>query len=451
MPEDNRETAQAATATADCGDPATTIKPQPEATKLCMFMAPMSAADTFNRTARYARDPKQYLLDSLGPDVFEARKDLLLLPEIVDKDAYGTGVHKANFERGLAGLFGKKAGLFFLTGVQAQLAAVKTHCERSGNSRVAWHVSCHLESAEERAYETLYQLERTLLGSDENELPTVNEIKEVLELPSDKRPAVIVLEIPNRVLGCQTYSYDELCQISSLCQDAGVKLHCDGARIWEIEPYYQVTFGKSFKDLASLFDTIYVSFYKGVGGLCGAMLMADDESLIADAKMWQRRAGGNAFTLAGEVIDSERGFNENIGTFAFKRQKMLEVADAIRSATAEYKNASGQPIVQFFPDQPFCCQVRTFFDGFTQEDLCAARDRAQEKTGIRVFERIWPKFSLDEKMAANRAGVSDEDFSKRFPDTKRHVIEWMIMNVTQHIETKTFVEGYVAMCKELLA
>lgn len=409
----------------------------------------MSAADTFERTARYARGPDQYLVDQLGQGAFDAKKDLMLLPETVDKDAYGSGTHKANFEKGLAGFFGKKAGLFFITGVQAQLAAVRIHCDRSRKLRVAWHVSCHLESAEERAYETLYHLERTLLGSDADKLPTVEEIKDVLSLPEDQRPAVVVLEVPNRVLGCQTYTFDELSKISSACRAAGVKLHCDGARIWEIEPHYRHTFGKSFKDIAALFDSIYVSFYKGLGGICGAMLMSDDESLITEAKMWQRRAGGNAFTLAYEVIDCERGFNENIGTFGRKREKMLEVSNAIKSATANFKNSSGQPIVQFFPETPICCQTRTYFDGYTEPDLCGARDRAQEKTGIRVFERIWPKFSLDEKMAANRAGVSDEEFSKRFPDTKRHVIEWMIMNVTEKIETKTFVDGYVTMCEEL--
>lgn len=439
-----------ATTTADCGDPATRIEPQPEATKLCMFAAPMSAADTFERTARYARDPKQYLIDQLGQEAFDAKKELMLVPETVDKDAYGTGTHKAGFENGLAGFFGKKAGLFFITGVQAQLAAVKIHCDRSGNQRVAWHESCHLESAEERAYETLYHLDRTLLGSDPDKLPTVPEIRNVLELPTEQRPAAIVLEVPNRVLGCQTYTFNDLTAISSACRAANVKLHCDGARIWEIEPYYQLTFGKCFKDLAALFDTIYVSFYKGLGGISGAMLMSDDDSLITEAKMWQRRAGGNAFTLAYEVVDCERGFNENIGTFGRKREKMLEVSGAIKEATANFKNGSGQPIVQFFPETPICCQTRTFFDGFTEQQLYAARDRAQEKTGIRVFERIWPKFSLDEKMAANRAGVSDEDFSKRFPDTKRHVIEWMMMNVTEKIETKTFVDGYVAMCEELV-
>jgi threonine aldolase len=254
----------ATTVSADCGDPGAEIKPdiKPDVTRLCVFAAPLSPTEAFSRTAEYAKDPKAYLIDLLGQDTFDERRHLLSIPEVVDKDVYGDGQHKSHFESHIAGLFGKKYGLFFHTGVQAQLAALKIHCEEVGRSRVAWHVSCHLESAEEKAYDALYCLDRTLIGEDMNSSPTVSEIKQVLEVDEEARPGVVVLEVPNRVLGCATYTFDELREISSACKAAGVKLHCDGARLWEIEPYYRSKYCKSFADLAELFDTVYVSFCK---------------------------------------------------------------------------------------------------------------------------------------------------------------------------------------------
>lgn len=192
----------------------------------------MDPADFITRTAAYARDPQKYLQATLGPETFAARKSLLSLPpdNKVDRDAYGTGSHKAHFEQHVANLLGKTNGLFFLTGVQAQLAALRIHCDRAGNRRVAWHVTSHLEEAEQGAWRELYGLERRLVGSRADVLPTVEEIGEVVSLPEEERPVVLLIEVPNRTLGCATYEFDELGKISKMCQRNGVKLHCDGAR-----------------------------------------------------------------------------------------------------------------------------------------------------------------------------------------------------------------------------
>lgn len=177
----------------------------------------------------------------------------------------------------------------------------------------------------------------------------------------------------------------------------------DGARLWEIEPFYQETSGKSLKEVSQLFDSVYVSFYKGLGGIAGAMLTSNDAEFLSKAKMWQRRAGGNAFTLMYELIDCERGYNENIGSFKAKKLKMTEIVSQIRAATEEkYKNADGQSIVSFVPTTPTCCQIHTHLHGYTAEQFLAARDRVQHRTGVRVFERLRKKETVDEMMEAER-------------------------------------------------
>ncbi|TKA80628.1 hypothetical protein B0A55_01882 [Friedmanniomyces simplex] len=408
----------------------------------------MEAFEGIRRTAQYAEDPISYLQNTLGMETFESRKSMLSLPETVDMDRYGTGEHRQHFEQHIAKLLGKQHGLFFITGIQAQLAALKTHAERAGKTKLAWHVSSHLEFAEARSFEELYGLERLLLGSNPEALPTVDEIKEVLSLPKEERPATILIEVPNRVLGCKTYTVADLESISSACREAAVAFHMDGARIWEIEPYYQATAGKSFVDIAALFDTAYVSFYKGLGGVSGAMLVSNDESLIDEARLWQQRAGGKAFTLGYEVIDDERGFNENIGTFARKRDKMIEVIDAVKAATAEYKAMDGSTIVNFLPEKPTCCQTHTVFEGYTVEQLVEARDRVKAKTNVSVFYRVRPKENME--AAGKKIHAEDGQADMEAVDGKRHFVEWMIMSVTENIETQVFVDAYAELCKELI-
>ena len=331
---------------------------------------------------------------------------------------------------------------------------------------MAWHVTSHLESAEGAAYKELYGLDHVLLGRNADNLPTVDEIKDALAVPENERPAAVLVEIPNRELGCQTYSYADLETISSACREAGVKFHMDGARIWEIEPYYQETYGKSFADVGQLFDSMYVSFYKGLRGTAGAMLLGPDAAFIDEAKKWQRRAGGNAFQLTYEVLDCERGYNENIGTFDSKWRKMQEVVDGVTAATSKLKNAEGESIVQFWPEKATCCQIRVVFCGFTNDELTTARDNVAEKINVRVFERFFKRPRQQRKeVVAKTAGAegSNEDklveaeipktaaVSGDEDDDRRYMIEWMIIKATLDVDTKLFVDAYVLLCEELLA
>jgi len=429
---------------------------KPEITELCMFQAAEPISVKLARTAEYAKDPKAYLARTVGDSVSVPDGTRCIPSEPLVGDIYGMSTSKVEFETHIAKLLGKTTGLFFPTGVQAQLAAVKIYCERANKNSAAWHISCHLETAEQAAYKKLYGLDRILLGTVADKLATVEQIKTVLDRPEAERPAVIVVEIPNRVLGCETYTFSELEKLSAACKSANVAFHMDGARLWEIEPWYQAKFGKSFADVAGLFDSVYVSMYKGLGGATGAFLNSNDASFIDEAKIWQRRAGGNAFSSSYYWIDCQRGFNESIGTFARKREKMLEVAQGILEATKEFKAKDGQSIVSFRPSLPNCCQTHTIFHGFTDAEFIAARDRVLEKTHVKVFGGLRPKITGERlakryevitapkyNMYSKSGGATAEDLT--------HFMEWMIMSVTVEIDTKVFVDGYVNLCKELLA
>lgn len=317
------------------------------------------------------------------------------------------------------------------------------------NYRVGWHVSSHLESAERDAYQHLYKLERTLLGKSPEELPTVDEIKDVVSRAESSRPTAILLEVPNRTLGCNTYSFEELEAISQACRNANVRLHCDGARLWEIEPYYQATAGKSIADVCALFDSVYVSLYKALGGASGAMLLSSDSDLIDEARIWQRRTGGNVFSLFYQVIDCERGFNELYGGLEGRWKKMLDVANGVKKATEKFKTKEGLPLVHFFPEEPTCCQVHTVFNGFTADELIAARDRVEQKTNVRAFEKLRKKQIIDLRTKEQKDSDANVEVAP-LPDTTQFM-EWLVIETTEKIDTQVFADAYVALCEELTA
>lgn len=59
-----------------------------------------------------------------------------------------------------------------------------------------------------------------------------------------------------------------------------------------IGPFYD----RPLSEVAGLFDSVYVSFYKGLGGLAGSMLLGD-EDVITEARAWRSRHGGTLHDL----------------------------------------------------------------------------------------------------------------------------------------------------------
>ena len=278
-------------------------------------------------------------------------------------------------------------------------------------------------------------------------------------MPKEERPAVMVLELPNRVLGLATYPWDDLVKISALCKAAGIKLHMDGARLWEIEPYYKDNNGKSFKDIAALFNSVYVSFYKGLKGACGAVLTSNDESFIATAKIWQRRLGGNTVATYHDVLDCERGFNSNIGTFDVKRQKMRSVAADILEATKEFKTKDGKPMLYFNPSEPTCCQVHTHVLGATAEQIGTVRDEVEKELRIRVFDalRPWQNYDIHQRAdlvegddkEPTEVALPGEEKSQDTAENHHLYREWMINDDNLSIPNAVFAKGWKAICEKI--
>jgi threonine aldolase len=172
------------------------------------------------------------------------------------------------------------------SGTMAQQIALRIHADRSGRKVVAFHPTCHLELHEDKAYQRLHGLVGRPVG-DSAELMTTEALAAV------KEPlAAVVFELPQREIGGVLPSWQDLRTQTSAMREAGAAVHLDGARLWECTPFY----GKDLHEIAALFDSIYVSFYKGLGGLAGCCL-AGDESLVGEAREWRKRHGGTLFAM----------------------------------------------------------------------------------------------------------------------------------------------------------
>ena len=307
------------------------------------------------------------------------------------------------FEGEVAAHLGKEDAVFMPSGVMAQQIALCIHRSSSSNSKsnsvsashFLVHHSSHLLIHEKEGYDHLLGMTPLTAPPDvsaEEQPPLRAKDVEAVISSTSIVPSTIVVEVPHREVGGKCTSWQDLVAIATLRTEKGCKLHMDGARLWEAggSDAYD---GHSLQQLTSLFDSVYVSFYKGLGGLSGAMLLGD-AAFCDQARVWLRRFGGNLYTLLPYAVSAWAGFRENKDAFAARRQRMQQVAKLLTAAfcdpaspTAALHPASSLPLLRFDPPVPQVSLVHVYLRCSPQQ-ATAACDAAEAESGVRVFSRI---------------------------------------------------------------
>jgi threonine aldolase len=278
-------------------------------------------------------------------------------------DRYGSGERIERLERRVAELLGKEAAVFMPSGTMAQPIALRVWSDRCGIATVAFHPTCHLELHEERAYQALHGLRARLVG-DPNRLIALEDLEAIRE-----PVAALVLELPQREIGGLLPSWDDLVAQTGWARSRSIAVHLDGARVWEAAPFYE----RPHAEIAGLFDSVYVSFYKGLGAMAGAAL-AGDADLVAQARVWQRRHGGNLVTLHPFVVSAEEALAERLDDAARYLVHARSLAAAIRAVDG----------LEVVPDPPQSALFHVLLRGDRERLAEAALDVAEER-GVFVF------------------------------------------------------------------
>lgn len=278
-------------------------------------------------------------------------------------DAYGTGAVLQDLEARVADLLGFDAARFMPSGSMAQPIALRIWSDRAGLGHVGMHPTSHLELHEHRSYAHLHDLRATLVGPTQSPL-LAGHFQDLAE-----RLSVLLVELPIREAGGQLPSWDELEALKEAVGATDTKLHLDGARLWECAPFYQ----RSLAEICAGFDSVYVSFYKGIGALPGAMLLGS-RSFIDEAILWQRRSGGNLYTLVPNAASAAMRLDSQLEKMPRYRARALEIAQTLDELDG----------VRILPDPPHINMMHVFVSRDV-EHLHAARDRFAESHGVWLF------------------------------------------------------------------
>ena len=298
-----------------------------------------------------------------GPE--NAADFLPTIPADTEVDRYGEGGVVAELETEIARLLGKPAAVFLPSGTMAQQAVLRAHADRRGSRTIVFHPMCHLEQHEGQGYRRLHQLTGRKAG-DQNRLITISDLASIAE-----PVAALVLELPQRDIGGQQPSWAELSEQCEWARNAGAAVHMDGARLWESAAGY----GRGLDEVAALFDTVYVSFYKGIGALPGCCVAGPEEA-VADVREWRQRMGGMLFGLWPNAASALYCLRMRLPRFAGYLERAREIAGALGDV----------PGVRVVPDPPQTSLMHLLIDTTAERFEATARSLASER-GVWTWQR----------------------------------------------------------------
>ncbi|MCM2580357.1 beta-eliminating lyase-related protein [Streptomyces sp. MTZ3.1] len=283
-------------------------------------------------------------------------------------DLYGDGVVE-ELEQRVGSLLGTEAAAFFPTGTMAQQVALRCWAGRTGNPAVALHPLGHPVVWERDALSVVSGL-RTVRPTTAPRLPTAEEVRAL-----DEPAGTLMLELPLREAGFVLPSWEELTDVVAAARESDMVVHVDGARLWECTPHY----GRELREIAGLADSVYVSFYKSLGGVSGAAL-AGPESFVAEAKAWRHRYGGLLFQQWPAALAALIGLDRELPRLPAYVAHASTVARALREALA----ASGVPWFRVHPEEPHTHQFQVWLP-YPADDLNEAAVRQAEQTRTALF------------------------------------------------------------------
>lgn len=261
--------------------------------------------------------------DGLGLDPHEYTH---LLEEAVQGDAltpdyYSLGGFVEALETDFAKRLGKEVAIFVPTGTLANHLAVRRLA--GDDRRVLVQADSHLFNDSGDCAEVLSGLNLVPLGEGRATL-TLDEIEAWVERSAtgrvENRVGVIVIEDPVRRHGHEFVDPAELARISRFARDHGIRLHLDGARMFNLPQHT----GRSVVEHAALFDTVYVSLWKHFNAATGAILAGSREHL--EGLFHERRRFGGALPASWPSLAPVPRF---LPTYEADYARAWTIADAL--------------------------------------------------------------------------------------------------------------------------
>jgi len=251
-----------------------------------------------------------------------AMREAMAAAEVGD-DVYGEDPSVNALEAEVAALFGHEAALFTPTGSMANQIALQLLVPAA--SELLCDADAHVVTYEIGAAAAYG-------GISTRTWPACGGDLDVEAVAAMIRPAgywavptlAIAVEQTHNRAGGAVLALSTLERLRAVADEAGVALHCDGARIWHAHVADDVALGGYGK----LFDTVSVCLSKGLGAPVGSLVIGSAERI--DRARWIRKRMGGGMRQAGILAAAgSYALRHHIARLADDHARARRLADAL--------------------------------------------------------------------------------------------------------------------------
>ena len=209
---------------------------------------------------------------------------------IVGDDVLGDDLTVKQLEAKVAAIFGYPAAVFVPSGTMANLLAISTWCDERGSEVIVGSKS-HVHLYEQGGIATIGGAHpRAVLNASDGTMALEDIEDAIRQVRDDHFPVTkaVCLENTHNKTGGKVLSCEYVRSVAALCAQFGVKVHMDGARIWNAA----VALGKSPGELVVGCNSVSVCLSKAIGAPVGSVLCGPVE-FIQRAKRFRKALGGS--------------------------------------------------------------------------------------------------------------------------------------------------------------
>lgn len=231
-----------------------------------------------------------------GPAAYDFRSDVMTTPTASMLDAIiNTTLHDDVFledpttndlEASMATLSGHEAALLVMSGTMGNQVALRTHLTQPPHS-VLCDYRGHINNYEAGGVSSLSSAMLIPVHPSNGHHLTLEDVKKHTIISDD------VHACPTRVISLENtldgmiMPLEEVRRISAFARDHGIKMHLDGARIWEAV----AADAGSLPEFTTCFDSVSMCFSKGLGAPIGSVIVGST-TFIAHARRIRKMIGG---------------------------------------------------------------------------------------------------------------------------------------------------------------
>lgn len=214
-----------------------------------------------------------------------AMREAMMKAEVGD-DVFGQDPTINALEEKMAEMFGKPAAIFCPSGTMTNQIAIKVHTQPL-DEVICDHYS-HIYQYEVGGYASNSGVGVNLIQGENGKI-TAEQVAAAVKPVYDWLPIskLVVLENTCNKGGGSYYNIDEIRPIRKVCEDHNMKLHLDGARLFNA----LVETGEHPQQVGELFDSISICLSKGLGAPVGSVLVGEKD-FIAQARRNRKVMGG---------------------------------------------------------------------------------------------------------------------------------------------------------------